>query len=131
MRVFIMYAEDGQILSVSQVEVMPDGVEHPFYLDDPTHGVLELGPEDEIAKRLLQDETPEKRAALILHDDYRVDTKDRRLRKSVEAGAADESAKTVKAAESSKTMKTDESAKTTKRRAADEVAKRRSGEEKA
>jgi hypothetical protein len=87
MRVFILYDEEGQVLSVSQVEVIPEGFEHPYHLDDPGHKVVELEPDDEVAKLLHADKSPEQHFALSLHSEYRFDKKTKRLRKASELAA--------------------------------------------
>jgi hypothetical protein len=97
MRVFIMYDEDGEILSVSQVEAMPEGVEHPFHLDNPKHSVVELEPDDEIVKKLHADNSPEQKVALDLHGNYRFDTKSKRLRKVADMAKPDKTAEPQKA----------------------------------
>jgi hypothetical protein len=51
MRTFIQYDGDGEVIAVVQTEALPAGLEHPFYLEDETHGVLELNEGDETARR--------------------------------------------------------------------------------
>lgn len=90
MRVFIVYDENGEVISVTQAEVVPEDADSPFHLDNPKHSVVELDPEDEIVKKLRADKTPEKKAALGLHGNYRVNPKDKKLRKAAAAPAADD-----------------------------------------
>lgn len=51
MRTFIQYDGEGEVIAVVQTESLPGGLEHPFYLEDETHGVLELHEGDEAARR--------------------------------------------------------------------------------
>lgn len=51
MRTFIQYDGEGAVIAVVQTESLPAGLEHPFYLEDETHGVLELNEGDEAARR--------------------------------------------------------------------------------
>lgn len=51
MRTFIQYDADGEVIAVVQTESLPQGLEHPFYLEDETHGVLELSEGDAAARR--------------------------------------------------------------------------------
>ena len=45
-RVFVHHDRAGKILSVASVRVMPDELAHPFQLDDPGHGVIEVASDD-------------------------------------------------------------------------------------
>ncbi len=42
MRTFIHYDEEGAVVAVVQTESLPEGVGHPFYIEDERHGVLEV-----------------------------------------------------------------------------------------
>lgn len=42
MRTFIHYDEAGEVVAVVQTESLPEGVRHPFYIEDERHGVLEV-----------------------------------------------------------------------------------------
>jgi hypothetical protein len=45
-RVFVHHDADGKILSVAVVHTMPEGLEHPFPLQNEEHGVIEVAPDD-------------------------------------------------------------------------------------
>ena len=65
MRTFVVYDEQGNILSVARVEVMPEGVEQPFYITDEE-------------KQKVSEVTDEKLTAidpLELHDNFKIDVK--------------------------------------------------------
>jgi hypothetical protein len=47
-RVFVHHDRDGRILGVVSVRLMAEELPHPFHLDDPAHGVIEV-PEDHAA----------------------------------------------------------------------------------
>lgn len=73
MRIFVIYNRKGEILSVSKVEAMPEGLEQPFGTESDDELVLEV---------------PAKKALLELdiiqfHEKYRVDTKKKKLVKKV------------------------------------------------
>jgi hypothetical protein len=42
MRTFIQYDGEGQVIAVVQTESLPEGVKHPFYIEDKAHGVVEV-----------------------------------------------------------------------------------------
>lgn len=69
MRTFIQYDGEGEVIAVVQTESLPAGLEHPFYLEDETHGVLELNAGDEAARR----------PGSELARDFRVDVARRKL----------------------------------------------------
>jgi hypothetical protein len=77
-RTFIHYDQNGEIVSVAKVEVMPEHLEHPFTLTEEAHGVLELDPEDPLAEK----------AGGELIGAYSVDVKSKRLRKAPKEPAA-------------------------------------------
>jgi hypothetical protein len=45
-RTFVMHDGSGGILAVASIEAMPDGQPHPFVVDDPSHQVVEVAPDD-------------------------------------------------------------------------------------
>ncbi|MGK7896342.1 MAG: hypothetical protein AB4372_22685 [Xenococcus sp. (in: cyanobacteria)] len=70
MKIFIKYNSAGEILSVSKVKFMPEGIESPFQiLDANNEFVLEVP----ITEELIQIE------AVTLHDNYRVDVTTKKL----------------------------------------------------
>lgn len=89
MRTFIHYDQNGEIIAVAQVEVMPEYLPHPFNLTDEGHGVLELDADDPLAER----------GGRELHGEFVVDVKSKRLRKASEAKASEVKASEVKAPE--------------------------------
>ena len=50
MRTFIHYDGDGNIISVAQTESLPEGIEHPFHLEDEKHGAAEVTDDAEAGK---------------------------------------------------------------------------------
>ena len=70
MRTFIHYNKNGKVLSVAQIEVLAEGLEHPFVLTDETEEVLELKYDDPIAKQACHE----------IHDSYVVDIKKKKLK---------------------------------------------------
>jgi hypothetical protein len=42
MRTFIYYDGEGKIIAVSQTESLPEGLAHPFYIEDEAHGAAEV-----------------------------------------------------------------------------------------
>ena len=40
-RVFVYHDKDGKILSIAAVEAMHGELPHPFFIEDPEHGVIE------------------------------------------------------------------------------------------
>jgi hypothetical protein len=42
MRTFIYYDGEGKIIAVTQTESLPEGLKHPFYLEDEAHGAAEV-----------------------------------------------------------------------------------------
>jgi hypothetical protein len=42
MRTFILYDGEGQVIAVVQTESLPEGVKHPFYIEDKAHGAVEV-----------------------------------------------------------------------------------------
>jgi hypothetical protein len=69
MRTFIKHTADGEILEISQVDWLPEGVEHPLgILGEGEYALeIELGPR--LAEIPLHD----------LHDAYRIDAAKNRL----------------------------------------------------
>ena len=48
MRLFIRHRKDGEIVSAAKVNVLPDGLEHPFAEVSEDERVLDLEPTDEL-----------------------------------------------------------------------------------
>ena len=62
MDVYIKYNSEGEILSVSKVDVMAEGMEHPFVLLDETEAVLKAP-----NRKAFREAT-----ALEIHENYQV-----------------------------------------------------------
>jgi hypothetical protein len=45
-RIFVHHDKEGKILSIASVETMQEGLPHPYWLEDPSHGVLEAPADD-------------------------------------------------------------------------------------
>lgn len=45
-RIFVHHDKDGRILSIASIETVPEGVPHPYWLEDPSHGVFEAQADD-------------------------------------------------------------------------------------
>ena len=99
MRTFIHFDAGGRILAVVQTESLPEGVEHPFYLEDESHGALEVTGNKDVGKHAVGD----------LYKAFKVDVAKRKLVKqsatgggakkgAPEAGAAKKGAAKVSAA---------------------------------
>ena len=69
MRTFIHYDEDGKIISVVQTESLPEGLSHPFILEDEKHGAAEI----------TDDAAVEKHTAAELIDEFKFDAAQRKL----------------------------------------------------
>ena len=63
MRIFVKYNQAGEILSVSKMDRMPAGLDHPYGLLDENEAVLEAPN----SQKLLES------SAMEIHETYRVD----------------------------------------------------------
>ena len=45
-RIFIHHDAAGNVLGVAKVDGLAEGLDHPFHVADPEHGVVELDPDD-------------------------------------------------------------------------------------
>ncbi len=73
MRIFVTYNQQGEILSVSKVEAMPDGLEQPFGTVSEDEFVLEVP----VKKALSELDTVQ------FHEKYKVDSEKKKLIKKV------------------------------------------------
>ena len=69
MRSFVRYNREGEILSVSRVGVMPEGLNQPYAMLGEEETVLEVSPEGEF----LQLDT------IQIHEGYKVDIGEKKL----------------------------------------------------
>lgn len=69
MRIFVMYNREGEILSVSKVEVMPEHLNQPFAMVDENEFVIEVPMKEEFLKI----------DAIQLHEKYKVDAEQKKL----------------------------------------------------
>lgn len=82
MRVFILHDEEGNVLSVAQVEEMYEEIEQPFQIASPKHGVIELDRDDDNFKALAADKSSGKKKGLLkIHAETEVDKKSKKLLK--------------------------------------------------
>ena len=76
MRVFVVSDEEGNIVSVGQVEEMSEGVDRPVHVGNPKHSVVELERDDEAFKAVATDRSEDKKKGLLkVHSEYSVETK--------------------------------------------------------
>jgi hypothetical protein len=69
MRVFIVYNQNGEIISVSKVESMPEGLEHPFSMLNEGESVMEVPAKGEMLHL----------EALQIHEQFKVSVAKKRL----------------------------------------------------
>lgn len=69
MRIFIKYDQEGKIISVSKVDLMPEELENPYGDLAANEQVLEVTETEEIAQI----------DAIQIHTNYRVDTQRKKL----------------------------------------------------
>ena len=69
MRIFVKYNQAGEILSVSKVDMMPAGLDHPYGLLNEHEAVLE-GPNSQEFQES---------SAIEIHETYRVDVENVQL----------------------------------------------------
>lgn len=69
MRIFIVYKNDGQILSVSKLEVMPEKLEQLYTTLDKDEAVLEIPAKGNFLKL----------DAIELHTQYKIDVTKKKL----------------------------------------------------
>lgn len=69
MQIFVKYNSEGNIISVSKVETMPEGRDHPYGLLEENEYVIEVP----LTEELMQLE------AVKLHDNYQVDIETKQL----------------------------------------------------
>ncbi len=68
MKIFVKYNNDGEILSVSKVDVMPEGLDQPYVLDENEFVLVAPGKKEFVNLDAIQ-----------LHEGYKVDVKKARL----------------------------------------------------
>lgn len=83
MRTFVHYDEEGEIIAVVKAEVLPEGLKHPFFLEDKRHGAFEVTGGEAV-----------KLDGSTIAKDFRVDLAKRKLvRKSAKKSTAKSTAK--------------------------------------
>ena len=87
MRTFVQYDAEGRVMVLLQTESVPEGRAHPFRLDDPTHGALEVT--DENVARLAPEE---------ISDGFRVDVAAKKLLKKAAKAESKPASKSPKPA---------------------------------
>jgi len=71
MRMFIIYKSDGEIVSVSKVEIMPENLEQPYDILGQDEAVLEIPAKGDL----------ENLDAIQLHSQYQINVKKKKLEK--------------------------------------------------
>ncbi len=135
MRTFIHYDEEGAVVAVVQAELLPEGVENPFYIEDERHGVLEVTGDEKTGWHTGSD----------IGRDFKVDVARRRLvaksatkrtkseptRPQVTTKAPETKAATVESATKTSTKKSNTKKPVTKKTSTKKAATRKAATKKA